>query len=76
MPRATIMVVEMFGGYLVGRMLIRNRIDHRNYFRFLTLVFLVLLPFVVLEMLTGSSTCSGEDRGRRPHRPAAADNLG
>ena len=51
-PRATIVFVEMFGGYLVGRTLIRNRIDHKNYFRFLTLAFLVLLPFVVLEALT------------------------
>jgi hypothetical protein len=51
-PRATIMVVEMFGGYLVGRTLIRNRIDHKTYFHFLTLAFLVLLPFVVLEALT------------------------
>ena len=51
-PRATIMVVEMFGGYLVGRTLIRNRIDHKNYFHFLTLAFLALMPFVVLEALT------------------------
>ena len=51
-PRATIVFVEMFGGYLVGRTLIRNRIDHKNYFRYLTLAFLVLLPFVVLEALT------------------------
>jgi hypothetical protein len=51
-PRATIVFVEMFGGYLVGRTLIRNRIDHKNYFRLLTLAFLVLLPFVVLEALT------------------------
>ena len=52
LPRATIVFVEMFGGYLVGRTLIRNRIDHRNYFRFLTLALLVLLPFLVLEALT------------------------
>ena len=50
------MFVELFGGYLVGRTLIRNRIDHKNYFRFLTLAFLVLMPFAVLEMLTGFNT--------------------
>lgn len=55
-PRAVIMVVELFGGYLVGRTLIRNRVDHKNYFRFLTIAFLVLMPFVVLEMLTGFNT--------------------
>jgi hypothetical protein len=51
-PRATIMCVELFGGYLVGRTLIRNRIDHKNYFRYLTAVFAFILPFAVLEMLT------------------------
>lgn len=51
-PRAVVMFVEMFGGYLVGRTLVRNRVDHKNYFRIMTLVFLVLLPFVVLEALT------------------------
>ena len=55
-PRATINFVELFGGYLVGRTLIRNRIDHKNYFRFLTIAFLCLLPFVVIEMLTGFNT--------------------
>ena len=70
-PRATIMVVEIFGGYLVGRTLIRNRIDHKNYFRYLTIVFAVLLPFAVLEMLTGFNT-RAEDRRHRPHRSAAA----
>ena len=55
-PRATIMLVELFGGYLVGRTLIRNRIDHKNYFRYLTLAFLFLMPFAVLEMLTGFNT--------------------
>jgi O-Antigen ligase len=52
LPRATIVFVEMFGGYLVGRTLIRHRIDHKNYFRFLTFALLFLLPFVVLEALT------------------------
>lgn len=55
-PRATIVVVELFGGYLVGRTLIRNRIDHKNYFRFLTIAFLVLMPFAVIEILTGFNT--------------------
>ena len=52
-PRATIMFVEFAGGYLIGRTLIRNRTDHKNYFRYLTIVFAVLTPFAVLEMLTG-----------------------
>ena len=52
-PRATVFFVELTGGYLIGRTLIRNRIDHKNYFRYLTIVFAVLAPFAVLEMLTG-----------------------
>jgi hypothetical protein len=52
LPRATILFVELFGGYLIGRTLIRNRIDHKNYFRFLTIVFLFLMPFLVLEAAT------------------------
>lgn len=52
-PRATIMFAEFAGGYLIGRTLIRNRVDHKNYFRYLTIVFAVLTPFAVLEMLTG-----------------------
>jgi hypothetical protein len=55
-PRTTIAFVELFGGYLVGRTLIRNRIDHKNYFRYLTLAFLFLMPLAVLEMLTGFNT--------------------
>jgi hypothetical protein len=52
-PRGVIMFAEFAGGYLIGRTLIRNRIDHKNYFRYLTYVFLALMPFAVLEMLTG-----------------------
>jgi hypothetical protein len=51
-PRATIMSVELFGGYLVGRTLIRNKTDHETYFRYLTIAFLLMMPFAVLEMLT------------------------
>lgn len=52
-PRGTIMFVEFVGGYLIGRTLICNRIDHKNYFRYITIVFAALAPFAVLEMLTG-----------------------
>jgi hypothetical protein len=52
-PRGTIFFVEFTSGYLIGRTLIRNRTDHKNYFRYLTIVFAVLAPFAVLEMLTG-----------------------
>lgn len=51
-PRATIVFIEMFGGYLIGRTLIRNRIDHRNYFQYLTAALVILLPFLLLEAAT------------------------
>ena len=54
-PRSMIMCVEIFGGYLVGRMLIRNTADYRRFFVLLALAFVALLPFAVVEMLTGKN---------------------
>jgi hypothetical protein len=55
LPRSTIMCAEIFGGYLVGRILIRNTADYRRFFVLLTLGFACLLPFAVVEMLTGKN---------------------
>ena len=55
LPRSTILCVEIFGGYLVGRMLIRNTADYRRFFVLLTLGFACLLPFAVVELLTGKN---------------------
>lgn len=55
LPRSTIMCVEIFGGYLVGRMLIRNAADYRRFFVLMTIGFACLLPFAVVEMLTGKN---------------------
>jgi hypothetical protein len=52
-PRGAIVFVELFGGYLVGRMLILNQTDYRNYFKYLTIVFAMLLPIALVEILTG-----------------------
>jgi hypothetical protein len=52
-PYAGITVVEVFGSYLAGRMLIRNIADYRLIFRYMLIAFAVLLPFVVVEMQTG-----------------------
>jgi hypothetical protein len=53
--RAGILCVEIFGGYLVGRMLIRHTADYRRLFVLLTLGFAGLLPFALVEMLTGKN---------------------
>ena len=55
LPRSTILCVEIFGGYLVGRMLIRNTADYRRFFVLLTIGFACLLPFAVIELLTGKN---------------------
>jgi len=44
-------VVEMFGGYMAGRILIRSLADYRRYIRFFLLALLVMLPFAIDEML-------------------------
>ena len=55
LPRSTILCVEIFGGYLVGRMLIRNTADYRRFFVLLTIGFACLLPFALVEMVTGKN---------------------
>ena len=51
-PYAMISVVELFGGYLVGRVLIRNATDFRLLFRLVFWVLVALSPFVVVELFT------------------------
>jgi hypothetical protein len=53
--RGVILGVELFGGYLVGRMLIRNTADYRRFFVLITCGFIILFPFAVIEMLTGQN---------------------
>ena len=53
LPFIGITVVELFGGYLAGRVLIRSAADYRAFFRYFAFALLVLMPFAVFEMLTG-----------------------
>ena len=53
LPFIGITVVELFGGYLAGRVLIRSAADYRAFFRYFAVALLVLMPFAVFEMLTG-----------------------
>jgi hypothetical protein len=52
LPFAGITAVETVGGYLVGRTLICNKTDYRNFLRYLLISQLVLLPFAIMEFFT------------------------
>ena len=52
-PFAGINVVELFGSYLAGRVLIRNAEDHRALFRYLLVALVFLAPFALIETITG-----------------------
>jgi hypothetical protein len=54
-PRAVMLCVELFGGYLFGRMMIRSTADYRRWFVLLAWGFAFLLPFAVVELLTGKN---------------------
>jgi hypothetical protein len=51
-PYAMISVVELFGGYLIGRVLVRDAADFALLFRIVFWVLLALSPFVLVELLT------------------------
>lgn len=52
---AGIQFVEMFGGYLVGRTLVRSSKDFEIFVRYLFAVMVFLLPFALIEFATGWS---------------------
>ena len=45
--------VETFGAYLVGRVLVTSAARFVAFFRYLLLCFMLLLPFALVELLTG-----------------------
>jgi hypothetical protein len=54
-PFAGIQFVEMFGGYLVGRTLVRSAEGYRTFVRYLFWTMAFLFPFALTEFLTGWS---------------------
>lgn len=52
-PFAGITTVELVGGYFVGRVLVRNEADYRRMIRFMVVALICLMPFAVIESLTG-----------------------
>ena len=50
-PFAMITMIELFGGYLIGRVLIRSETDFRRLFRYALWTMIFLFPFVVIELV-------------------------
>jgi hypothetical protein len=50
---AAIWGAELIGGYMLGRLLIRSSADYRRFVRYFLIALLVLLPFTLIELLTG-----------------------
>ena len=65
-PFAGITVVEVFGSYLAGRILVRNVADYRLVFRYMLIAFAILLPFVVH---------GDADRAAAPQQPPPRRDL-
>ncbi len=53
LPYAAITMVELTGGYFVGRVLIRNRRDYDSVVWFVLIAMICLLPFTLVEVVTG-----------------------
>lgn len=52
-PYAVILALEMFGGYLIGRVLIRSTADYRRFVRFFLWTLVALAPLAAFELVTG-----------------------
>ncbi len=52
-PFAGITVVELVGGYFVGRVLVRDLQDYNAMIKFILIAMVVLLPFALIEAITG-----------------------
>lgn len=50
LPYALILALEYSGGYLLGRLLIRNAADYKRFIRYFLVVLLLILPLGIDEM--------------------------
>lgn len=53
LPFAGMNAIELFGGYLAGRMLIRCEEDYRRFIRFYLVLLGVVAPLALIELVTG-----------------------
>lgn len=51
-PYGTIAALELLGGYMAGRILVRSVADYRHFVRCLLVALLVLFPFALYELFT------------------------
>jgi O-Antigen ligase len=49
---ASIWATMLLGGYMAGRLLIRNAQDYRRFIRYFLILLLTLLPFTLFELVT------------------------
>ena len=49
-PYASMVAAELFGGYMAGRILVRNISDYRRFIRYYLIALLFILPFAAYEL--------------------------
>ncbi len=54
-PYASVSTIEMFGAYLLGRTLVRNRRDFEMFMGCFFVMLILMLPFVIPEFLTSKA---------------------
>ncbi|PKP85577.1 MAG: hypothetical protein CVT80_01780 [Alphaproteobacteria bacterium HGW-Alphaproteobacteria-2] len=52
-PYGTVAMLELLGGYMAGRLLVRSVADYRRLIRYFLVALVVMLPFAIYEMNTG-----------------------
>lgn len=58
LPYAVILALEMCGGYLIGRILVRSVADYRRFIRYFLWTLLILSPLAVYELVRGHMVLS------------------
>jgi hypothetical protein len=71
-----ISVVELFGGYLIGRVLVRNSRDFELLFRYVFWALVALSPFVLVELLTDRNLLQELSRQVLPTYEKAESSYG
>jgi hypothetical protein len=75
-PYAMVSVVELLGGYLIGRVLVRNATDFTLLFRYIFWVLVALSPVVLVELLTDRNLLQELSRKMLPTYVKADSSYG
>lgn len=65
-PYAMMSMVELFGGYLIGRVLVRDATGYRRLFRYVLWALLFLAPFALVELMTNRNILQELSRSLLP----------